>query len=194
MVAQPDYVDAFMMNVWHAVVGVLYLMIRTILYPTDLGLYSSLLLKHVMELSEQYQAEVVTVHAVEPLGVFADAVLETYMPADIIDDLRHYGLAAVMDAICQQVRNGFEDEFIDLHLNASRIRDIKVLRGQPADVILQTAIDECVDVIVMGSHGHDVDQGGFLGATASKVLQRSSVPVYLVPVAPALRTRLHPRI
>ena len=172
------------MNAWHVVMGVLRLMIRTILYPTDLGLYSSLLLKHVMELSEQYQAEVIAVHAVEPLGVFADAVLETYMPPDVIDDLRHYGLAAVMDAICQQVRNGFEDEFIDQHLDASRIRDIKVLRGQPADVILQTAMDEGVDVIVMGSHGHDAEQAGFLGATASKVLQRSTVPVYLVPVAP----------
>jgi nucleotide-binding universal stress UspA family protein len=164
--------------------GLLRLMIRTILYPTDLGLYSSLLLKHVMALSEQYQAEVIAVHAVEPLGVFADAVLETYMPADVIDDLRHYGLAAVMDAICQQVRNGFEDEFIDRHVDVSRIRDIRVLRGHPADVILQAAIDECADVIVMGSHGHDADPAGILGATATKVLQRSSVPVYLVPVSP----------
>jgi hypothetical protein len=162
-------------------------MIRTILYPTDLGLYSSLLLNHVMELSEHHHAEVIAVHAVEPLGVFADAVLETYMPQDVIDDLRQYGLDAVMDAICQQVRHGFEDEFIDQHLNASRIRDVKVFRGSPAEVILQAAIDECADVIVMGTHGHDADQGGFLGSTASKVLQRSAVPVYLVPVTQSLR-------
>lgn len=180
----PIFVYSFKMNAWHVVKGVLSLMIRTILYPTDLGLYSGLLLKHVMALSEQHHAEVIAVHAVEPLGVFADAVLETYMPPDVIDDLRHYGLAAVMDAICQQVRNGFQDEFIDQHLDASRIRDIKVLRGQPADVILRTAIEEGVDVIVMGSHGHDADQSSLLGTTVSKVLQRSSVPVYLVPVTP----------
>ena len=88
-------------------------MIRTILYPTDLGLYGTFLLQHVMALSEKYDAKVVAVHAVEPLGVFADAVLETYIPDDMIHDLRQYGLPAVMDAIRQQVIEGFQDEFID---------------------------------------------------------------------------------
>ena len=56
--------------------------------------------------------------------------------------------------------------------------------GQAGALIAKLAEDGKFDLVVMGSHGHDAEQAGFLGATASKVLQRSTVPVYLVPVAP----------
>lgn len=157
-------------------------MIRTILYPTDLGLYGTFLLQHVMMLSEKYDAKVVAVHAVEPLGVFADAVLETYIPEDMIHDLRQFGLPAVMDAIRQQVIEGFQDEFIDLNLNPARVQDVKVIRGEPAEVIMSQAEFEKADLIVMGSQGPEREDLPVLGSTVSKVLQRSKVPVYMVPV------------
>ncbi len=157
-------------------------MIRNILYPTDLGLYGSMLLQHVVELSGSYGAEVIAVHAVEPLGVFADAVLETYVPDDMIGDLRDYGMPAVMEAIRQQVIEAFEEDFIDFDYGSELIRDVRVVRGMPADVILEQADLLKADLIVMGSRSSDTEHAHVLGSTVSKVLQRSKVPVYMVPI------------
>lgn len=158
-------------------------MIRTILFPTDLGMYSPFLLQHVIQMAEGYDADVYVVHAVEPLGVFADAVLETYVPVDMIGDLRIHGMPAVMDAIRQQVYDAFEEEFIDTSVGMSRIADIRVTRGTPADVILEEIeISDC-DVVVMGSHGHDSGHNAMLGSVVTKVLQLSQVPVFMIPIA-----------
>jgi len=134
-------------------------------------------------MAEGYDADVRVVHAVEPLGVFADAVLETYVPVDMIGDLRVHGMPAVMDAIRQQVYDAFEDEFIDTTVGMSRITDISVLRGTPADVILEEIEASGCDVVVMGSHGHDSGHNAMLGSVVSKVLQLSQVPVMMVPMA-----------
>lgn len=158
-------------------------MIKTILYPTDLGLNGAVLLQHVVDLANRYEAQIVALHAVEPLGVFADAVLETYIPPDMIGDLRSFGMPAVMEAIRQQVIEAFEEEFIDLNVNAERVRDVRVVRGSPADVILEQQKLLNADVIVMGACSADAGHHGALGSTASKVLHRAGVPVYLVPAA-----------
>ncbi|MEJ2681859.1 MAG: universal stress protein [Gammaproteobacteria bacterium] len=157
-------------------------MIRTILYPTDLGLHGAFMLQHVVELAVRYDAKVIALHAVEPLGVFADAVLETYIPQDMIGDLRQYGMPAVMEAIRQQVIEAFEEDFIDLPVEPNRFSDVRVVCGAPADVILEQQKLVNADLIVMGSCGADNVHPGPLGSTASKVLQGALVPVYLVPV------------
>lgn len=158
-------------------------MIRTILYPTDLGLYSSYLLQHVATLAENYNAKIVAVHAVEPLGVFADAVLETYVPTDMIGELKQYGLQSVMEAIREQVVEAFEEEFIDYEMDSSRIADVRVMRGSPSDVILEEAKRCRADLIVMGSHSQRESYTPVLGSVVSKVLQISPVPVFMVPIA-----------
>ena len=157
-------------------------MVQRILYPTDLGIHASLLLGHVMEMAEHHDAEVIAVHAVEPLGVFADAVLETYIPVDMMGDLRSYGLPAVMEAIRQQVIEAFAEEFIDVPSSMDRIRDVCVMRGSPADVILQYAESTSADMIVMGARGPESEYSNLLGSTAAKVLQLSKVPVLMVPL------------
>ena len=56
-------------------------MIRSILYATDLGLYAPYVLQHALSLTRAYSAELYVVHAVEPMGLFADSVLQTYLGA-----------------------------------------------------------------------------------------------------------------
>lgn len=62
-------------------------------------------------------------------------------------------------------------------------KDVKVtyciLRGNPADVILQAAIDDGSDLIIMGSRGVSGFSGLLLGSVSNKVAQLSKVPVLL---------------
>jgi len=158
-------------------------MIKTILFATDLGIYSSYLLQHVFALAEKYDAKIEVVHAVEPLGVFADALLETYVPKEIFEDLRSYGMTAVMDAIREQVIDVFNDEFIESDLDIRRISDINVVRGHPADVILHRAKEVHADLIMLGSHSPHSHQEQVLGSTVSKILQLAKMPVYMIPIS-----------
>jgi nucleotide-binding universal stress UspA family protein len=101
----------------------------------------------------------------------------------MIGDLRVHGMPAVMEAIRQQVYDAFQEEFIDTSVGMSRISDIRVVRGAPADVILEEVDISGCDMIVMGSHGHDSGHSAMLGSVVAKVLQLSKVPVLMVPMA-----------
>ncbi|MDX1693022.1 MAG: universal stress protein [Ketobacteraceae bacterium] len=158
-------------------------MVRTILYATDLGIYGPYLLEHVSDLAQRHNATVTVVHAVEPLSPFADAVLEAFVPEDARQSLKSQGLEEVLETIRTQVMAAFEDDFIDFHGGRDWLADVRVLAGNAPDVILSEARRLGADLIVIGSHGSNKPENSFtsIGSVASKVLQLSQVPVYLIP-------------
>jgi hypothetical protein len=56
----------------------------------------------------------------------------------------------------------------------------RVLRGNPAEVILQSVREGDYDLVVMGSHGHGRLHRALLGSVSFRVLQDSPVPVMLI--------------
>ncbi len=156
-------------------------MVTNILYATDLGLYAPYLLQHVMSLASKHNARVHAVHAIEPLGVFAESILTTYMPARDAQNLRSSGFNDVLDRIREQVESAFEDEFVDCRCDLKLSKGIQVLQGKPADVIMDTAKRCNADLIVIGSSSLPSDEPK-LGSVAASVLSRSPIPVFLVPM------------
>lgn len=156
-------------------------MIKNILYATDLGLYAPYLLEHVMSLASTHGAQVHAVHAIEPIGVFAESILATHMSSKKIAELRHRGFNDVMQKIKEQVENAFADEFAECRCDLALINGIQVVNGKPADVIIETAQACKADLIVIGTNSQPSDTP-MLGSVAQRVLSRSCVPVYLVPM------------
>ena len=158
-------------------------MVKTILYATDLGIYGPYLLEHVSELALSHGAKVIVVHAIEPLSPFADAVLEAYVPENLRRSLKDNGLDEVLGTIRAQVMAAIEDDFIDYDGDRDWLQDVRVLAGKAPDVILEEAQKFSADLIVIGSHGSSKARDSFtsIGSVASKVLQLSHIPVYLVP-------------
>lgn len=159
-------------------------MLKNILYATDLGLFGPFILEHVGELAKMHGARVTVVHAIEPVSVFADALLATYVPQDSMLALREHGYEAVLATIRARVRQAFHEDFIDFNGSTEWIADVQVVGGEPAQVILDQADLTHADLIVMGRHGGRSDSQTALGSVASKVLQLSRVPIYLVPTSP----------
>lgn len=157
-------------------------MIRSILYATDLGLYAPYVLQHALSLTRAYQAELYVVHAVEPMGLFADSVLQTYLDSETLAELRASGMQTVMGNIEKRVMEGFRDELGELQPDAGLIRSMRVMLGDPPMVILEEAQRLGVDLIVAGSHSHGDGLNTPLGRTAARVVQLAEVPVYLVPM------------
>jgi nucleotide-binding universal stress UspA family protein len=60
-----------------------------------------------------------------------------------------------------------------------------VIEGDPAAVILQAVVDLEPDILIIGTHSKGIIAQTFLGSVAMKVLQRSRIPVYIIPI-PAL--------
>ena len=155
-------------------------MIKTILYATDLGLFGPFILEHVCELANRHDARVTVVHAVEPVGLLADALLETYLTEADKARLNAHGYDAVMATIRARVIQAFEEDFIDFKGPRKQVKDVRVLSGEASTVILTEAEKIGADLIVLGTHGNGSGATA-LGSVASKVLQLCKMPVYLVP-------------
>ena len=157
-------------------------MIRSILYATDLGLYSPYVLQHALSLAKAHRAELYVVHAVEPLGLFAESVLQTYLDETLLKELRAQGQGTGMGRFEQRGLGGFSDEIGDAEKELSLIKAVRVVQGDPPQMILEEAQKLGVDLLVVGSHSHGAALETPLGRTASRLVQLSEVPVYLVPM------------
>ncbi len=158
-------------------------MIRSILYATDLGLYAPYVLQHALAMTRAFKADLYVVHAVEPLGLFAESVLKTYLDEAVLTEIRTNGLSGVLASIEQRVFEGFRDEMGDAQQDMQMVRAVRVVQGDPPQVILAEAQRFNVDLLVIGSHSsHTGAQDIPLGRTATRLVQLAEVPVYLVPM------------
>ncbi|MGF0241336.1 universal stress protein [Rhodococcus sp. IEGM1300] len=158
-------------------------MIRSMLYATDLGLYAPLVMQHALAMARTFNADLYVVHAVEPMGLFAESVLQSYLDEQALSDFHSQGLNTVIASIEQRVLDSFREELGDEgQQDLERIKTVRVVQGDPSQVILDQAQKLSVDLLIVGSHSHSVGADTPLGRTASRVLQLSPVPVYLVPL------------
>lgn len=157
-------------------------MIQTILFATDMGPHTHYLLQHVNALAEQHRAKVVVMHAIEPPGCFGDAVVQSFIDSDAQSDLLHANMELIVRGVRARLVDMLEEEFIDGQQGLSRIREVQVLPGRPAEAILEQSGRCEADLIILGSHGAATDQPNLLGSVTSRVLTLARVPVYMVPL------------
>jgi nucleotide-binding universal stress UspA family protein len=164
-------------------------MIRSMLYATDLGLYAPYVMQHALALARTFKADLYVIHAVEPMGLFAESVLQSYLDEPALNELHSEGLNTVMAGIEHRVLDGFREELDNGEDDLKLISAVRVRQGDPAEVILDQAQRLSVDLLILGSHGQAAGVEIPLGRTAARVLQRSPVPVYMVPLSQHLGRR-----
>jgi|ERR1700712_667455 nucleotide-binding universal stress UspA family protein len=157
-------------------------MIRSMLYATDLGLYAPYVLQHALALARTFNAELHVIHVVEPMGLFAESVLQSYLAEDVLRELHNEGVNTVIEGIESRVLASFRDELGEDNKDLELIRSVRVVQGDPSNVILEQAAMLQVDLLVVGSHSHGAQGDTPIGRTAARVLQLSEVPVYMVPM------------
>lgn len=67
------------------------------------------------------------------------------------------------------------------HLDDPRV-STHLAEGSTSSAILQYAEEWKADLIVMGTHSHSVLEKVLMGTTASRVLERTKVPIYFIPI------------
>ena len=158
-------------------------MIRSMLYATDLGLYAPFVMQHALALARAFKAELYVVHAVEPMGLFAESVLQSYLDEQALNEFHSQGLNTVMINIEQRVLDSLREELGEGQQDLELIQSVRVFQGDPSKVILEQAEKLSVDLLILGSHSHGAGGETPLGRTAARVLQLSKVPVYMVPLS-----------
>lgn len=140
-----------------------------ILIPTDFSDCARNALAHGLFLAHHYDAEIHLLHAVE-----LPTIAVTDMPSDMFDIEEEKALDRMDELL---------DEHEVHHERSGRVH--KAVRpGKPtepaAEVILDYADDENIDMIVMGTHGRRGARRMLLGSVAEQVIRGAECPVFAV--------------
>lgn len=144
-------------------------MYKKMLVPLDTSGFAECVLDHVKEIATARGIpDVVLISAIEPVPSQTVA----YMGPERIKEAEKNVVTAALKYL-EKIKTS-------LALERSKVSTVTMV-GPSADVILDYAEKNGVDIIVMSSHGRSGVTRVLMGSTADKVLRRSPVPVFLVP-------------
>ena len=156
--------------------------IQTILYATDLEPHGPAVFRYALSLAQHYDAKIVLLHAVEPLGQTARSLVRNVLPANQIEELQKQTMERIFDEIRARITKLHEEVTASSGTQANLVSDVRVVEGFPATAVLEQADVLKADLVVMGTHGRSGMGEFVLGSVAHKVIQQSRVPVLLAPL------------
>ncbi|WP_425805746.1 universal stress protein [Desulfitobacterium sp. Sab5] len=141
-------------------------MFKKILVPTDGSKFSQKAYRTALEIGELSKAEIILLHVI--------SLSSTYWRASepfpiVIEE-------SDLEETAQEVLNSTV-EGVDQRGLVVRMRKES---GYPAQVIIDMAEDEGVDLIVMGNHGYSPFVATVLGSVSQRVLYGATCPVLIV--------------
>lgn len=145
----------------------MFIMYKKILVPTDGSEYALRAEEHALYLAKVSGAEIIAV-----------SVIENNFVSTLPLDNEIYELTSLLKKDSEKNIQEFED------LNEKEHDDVKITpiikEGSPAKEILQTAQEEDVDLIVIGSSGKSGFDRFLMGSVADKVVKSAKCSVFVV--------------
>ncbi len=162
--------------------------IKKILYATDLSETAVHAFSYAVSLANMYGASITILHVLVefPGEQFITNMITTDTWKEI--KMRHYSEARdkmigkkrdhiaikeVLQAFSEEVKADEEDQTFVTD-------EILIKDGAPAETIVQTAIEQNCDLVVMGTRGHGVIADVLIGSTAKWVIRQSPTPVLVI--------------
>ena len=141
-------------------------MLKKILIPLDGSELGELALVYAKELAGALNLQVQLTFVVEHRNKETSQVFENYL-----------------DKVAERLRTQVKRTNQESEINTV------VLNGEPASALIEYSKKEGVDLLIIMSHGQSGIMPWVMGGTASKVVQRSQVPVLVVRASEALSRR-----
>jgi len=151
--------------------------IKKILYATDLSKNSSYAFLYATDMAKRNDATIIIMHALESFPAYINmyagmvAHVEQREQGEIIEEIRGH-----LQDFCKKAEAQVGPPCVSL------VSKILVPRGHPPEEILNAAMQEGCDVIVLGTHGKGFLAHTFLGSVSSAVLHRTRKPVFIIPL------------
>src|SRR5690554_3803088 len=148
---------------------------KKVLITIDYNPNSEKVVRMGYELAQLMEAEVCVIHVLSDVGYYG-MQYEPFMGYDgyvfpVDYDIQNEYVKVAKDYL-EKTKSHLEDEHISTHL----------AEGDTSKSLLEYAEKWGADLIVMGTHSHSTLEKLFLGTVASSVLERTKIPVYMVPI------------
>ena len=151
--------------------------IKTILYTTSLGKHTRPVFRQAVNLAQQFNAHIIMLHVIEPIGELGHALIQNYLPEEIVKKMHDEGIEQVKEQMKERVAKFCEEELGSLDKAVDLDIEPVIVEGNYTDAILQTASRRSADMIVMGSE----NTFGHHSQTTRQVIKGAKVPVVAVP-------------
>ncbi|WP_310600000.1 universal stress protein [Desulfobulbus sp.] len=156
---------------------------QTILFATDLGENTRSVFRLAVSQARRYNARLLVLHVVEPLGSTGTAIIANYLSGAAADRINKDMAEDILTIMKQRVETFCLEEMAAFGLDWTPVTEIMVASGNPAEEILDTAKKYDAGMIVMGTSTRSFLGNAIMGTTARRVSRYTSVPVLLVPMA-----------
>lgn len=145
-------------------------MFKKILIPLDGSKLAEKALPYAEVLAQKFEAQLILLRVLPPTATRTDyGQTGTYSPQ----------LIQEWEAEAEAYLKTVQAQLLPRHLNIHH----EVLEGNPvAEMILELACDQAIDLIVMSTHGYSGSDRWVYGSVANKILERAPCPVFLVRV------------
>jgi len=145
---------------------------KTLLAAIDLSPITSKVLDGAASLALALGAKLILLHVEEPPAAYVPVgaamdVITAPLPLDPPD----------MDAL----KEGLEKLAVPLRAQGIEVETIGVV-SSPIDEILDQSKSTGAEILILGSHGHGALYHLFSGSVVTSVLQKSAIPVLIIPV------------
>ncbi|WP_372919088.1 universal stress protein [Salegentibacter sp.] len=127
-------------------------------------------------LAKKLNAEVCLIHVLADVAYYG----MQYQPFMGYDGYNETAIDLNIAAEMHQVAEDYLNQAAE-HLNDDKVGK-KLAEGDTAKAILEYSKDWHADLIVMGTHSHSFLEKLLVGTVAAQVLEKTKVPVYMVPV------------
>jgi nucleotide-binding universal stress UspA family protein len=141
--------------------------IKKILFPVDLSPVSSKIASSVIAFGESFDAEIHLVH----VAVTMEEIAGVYGP-----DMMVGNFADEVAQSAERELKKFEEKFFAGYPNKKNV----VVKGDPADKIIEYIKAERIDLVVMGTHGRKGLDKILFGSVADQLVKNSPVPVLTI--------------
>lgn len=153
-----------------------------ILYASDLGEQTRPVSRVAISLAQTHGASIIMLHALEPVGAYGRALIETYVASEDLEAVYQEGQQRVLEKMRERLKRFCAEELEGTADLSAHVSSLVVKEGLPGEIIVQEAQAQGVDLIVVGTHRRF---GGIkrmlIGSTARYVTQHATCPVLVVP-------------
>jgi nucleotide-binding universal stress UspA family protein len=138
--------------------------IKKVLVPVDFSDYSKSSLRYAVNFAKRFNAEINLIYVVEPM---------VYPPDFSMGQIALPSVDIEMDKRASEELSNLAKKEIPHDIKSKTI----VKTGKPFVEIIETAVEEDVDLIIIATHGHTGIEHVLFGSTAEKVVRKAPCPV-----------------
>jgi len=154
--------------------------IKRILYATDLSENARYAFSYAADLAQKYGAQITIISVLETFSPNSETRLKDMVGTEKWEQLKAEHAKGSVEKIKGRVSNFCQEMDDQIDSCSQRVDDIRVPQGVPHVEILKTAKNIEADIIILGTHGHNIFQDSLLGSTARRIVKDSQIPVMVI--------------